>query len=280
MALLKKYNEEDFKNKVRSSNHAIHDTYAVNLENSPKKSYDNVIESNVKTFSTPEQHINARGIYNPSRNIKIDGEGLIDYSIPNIGSQDLKNMFPITDNSPEIKIPEDLIKFQIEVINSTNPSAGEILAFRAFLEDLSDDYTGGYNSYKYNGRAEKFYTYNEFSRSISFNFKIAAQSRDEMAPLYTKLNYLVAQTAPEYSSNGRMRGKFSRLTIGDWINGIPGFFESVSLKWNKSYPWEINLKEDTKQLPHVMDVSCKFTPIHDFAPSNDKNTPFILPYSK
>ena len=279
MALLKKYNEEDFKNKVRSSNHAIHEKYD-SLEDSRKESYDSIIANNVKTFSTPEQHINTRGVYNPSRNIKIDGEGLIDYSIPNKGSQDLKNMFPITDNSSEIDIPEDLIKFQIEVINSTNPSAGEILAFRAFLDDLSDDYTGGYNSYKYNGRAEKFYTYNEFNRSISFSFKIAAQSRDEMVPLYTKLNYLVAQTAPEYSSNGRMRGKFSRLTIGDWINGIPGFFESVSLKWNKSYPWEINLKGDTKQLPHVMDVSCKFTPIHDFAPSNDKDTPFILPYAK
>ena len=208
--------------------------------------------------------------------------GRVDYTAVFEGAQDLKNMFEITDNSPEIDIPEDLIKFQIEVINTTNPSEGEILAFRAFLDDLSDDYTGGYNSYKYNGRAEKFYTYNEFNRSISFSFKIAAQSRDEMAPLYTKLNYLVAQTAPEYSSNGRMRGKFSRLTIGDWINGIPGFFESVSLKWNKSYPWEISAggENDIKQLPHVMDVSCKFTPIHDFAPSNDKTTPFILPYSK
>ena len=208
--------------------------------------------------------------------------GRVDYTAVFEGAQDPKNMFEITDNSTEIDIPEDLIKFQIEVINSTNPSKGEILAFRAFLDDLSDDYTGGYNSYKYNGRAEKFYTYNEFNRSISFSFKIAAQSRKEMDPLYTKLNYLVAQTAPEYSSNGRMRGKFSRLTIGDWINGIPGFFESVSLKWNKSYPWEISAggENDIKQLPHVMDVSCKFTPIHDFAPSNDKTTPFILPYSK
>jgi hypothetical protein len=229
----------------------------------------------------PDKNIYQRlGIGNPGAPINLkEKEGNIDYSIPNPGTHDVKNMFPITDSNEGDSIPEDLIKFQIEVINSTAPSEGEILAFRAFLDDLSDDYTGGYNSYKYNGRAEKFYTYNEFDRNISFSFKIAAQTRQEMAPLYQKLNYLVAQTAPEYSSNGRMRGKFSRLTIGDWINNIPGFFESVGLKWNKNYPWEIDLNNDMDQVPHVLDVSCKFKPIHDFAPQNSKDSPFILPNS-
>jgi len=209
-----------------------------------------------------------------------EANGTIDYSVPSIGGQDAKNLFPITEKNNDsslLDIPQDLIKFHIEVINSTNPDVGDILAFRAYLDSLSDDYTGGYNSYKYNGRAEKFYTYNEFDRNISFNFKIAAQTLQEMKPLYQKLNYLVAQTAPEYSANGRMRGKFSRLTIGDWISNVPGFFESVGLSWNKNYPWEISLYNENDQHPHVLEVSCKFKPIHDFAPQNSKDTPFILP---
>jgi len=32
------------------------------------------------------------------------------------------------------------------------------------------------------------------------------------------------------------------------------------------------------QLPHQLDVSCKFKPIHDFAPENRKDAPFILPH--
>ena len=78
-----------------------------------------------------------------------------------------------------------------------------------------------------------------------------------------------------------MRGVFSRLTIGDWISEIPGFFTSVGLSWATSYPWEIQqdpegLDSDVKQYPHVLDVSCAFQPIHNFAPSNSTTTPFII----
>ena len=77
-----------------------------------------------------------------------------------------------------------------------------------------------------------------------------------------------------------MRGVFSRLTIGDWISEIPGFFTSVNLSWQTSYPWEIkldnDLDSDVDQYPHILDVSCNFQPIHDFAPSNSISTPFIF----
>ena len=76
-----------------------------------------------------------------------------------------------------------------------------------------------------------------------------------------------------------MRGVFSRLTIGDWMDEIPGFFTSVGLNWTTAYPWEIKqdpeLDKDVKQYPHILDVSCTFQPIHNFAPSNSKTTPFI-----
>ena len=83
---------------------------------------------------------------------------------------------------------------------------------------------------------------------------------------------LVAQTAPSYK-NGRMRTKYSRLTIGDWCNELPGFFESVNLSWKGSYSWEIDSEERLgtdgiriNQLPQNLDVDCSFKPIHDFAP--------------
>jgi hypothetical protein len=62
-----------------------------------------------------------------------------------------------------------------------------------------------------------------------------------MMPLYQKLNYLVAQTAPNYSSTGRIRTPFLKLTIGDWFNKLPGLITSVGLSWQKDYPWEIVL---------------------------------------
>ncbi len=178
----------------------------------------------------------------------------------------------------------DLIRFRIEALNGGDPTKSKVMVFRAFLDSFGDGYTGNWNSYKYNGRAEKFYTYDGFDRNINFSFKIAAQSRHEMMPLYRKLNYLVSQTAPEYN-NRRMRGSFCRVTIGSMIDRVPGFFSNIKLNWNKNYPWEITINEaegredydGILQMPHILDVSCTFKPIHTFAPQKSVHSPFILP---
>jgi hypothetical protein len=225
---------------------------------------------------------------------------------------DKVNALPIlvdTDVSPKLNsdlenASKDLVKFRFEIhryddtalLDATTPfnknihTGNHLIVFRAFLDKIGDDYKAGHNKHKYNGRAENFYTYASFDRKISLGFKIAAQSRWEMKPLYQKLNYLAAQTAPNYSSkSGRMRTPFMYLTVGDWFNRLPGVLSSVNLSWQKNYPWEIAIDKmyDPLQgnfvgkdknmlvLPHVLDVSINFMPIHSFAPNNSPQAPFI-----
>ena len=66
------------------------------------------------------------------------------------------------------------------------------------------------------------------------------------------------------------------------MNEIPGFFTGVTLGWSTAYPWEIRYDKDgadkdMNEYPHILDVSCEFQPVHNFAPSNSPTTPFILP---
>jgi len=103
-----------------------------------------------------------------------------------------------------------------------------------------------------------------------------------MKPLYRKLNYLASTTAPTYSNDGRMRGTFVRVNIGSLISNVPGFFNSIVLSWNKEYPWEIAMDSpengadsDMIVVPHILDVQCTFTPIHDFIPSTSIFKNFI-----
>ena len=101
-----------------------------------------------------------------------------------------------------------------------------------------------------------------------------------MKPLYRKLNYLVAQTAPNYSEvNGRIRTPFMKLTVGDYFKRVPGMLTSAVISWNKEYSWEIknhpDWDNDMKVLPHILDVSINFQPIHSFIPNNQITTPFI-----
>ena len=181
----------------------------------------------------------------------------------------------------------DFIKFYFNVIN---PVSNVRLAFRAFLDDYNDSYTGNWNKFNYAGRGEPFFTYQNFDRQINFSFKVAAQTRHELKPIYRKLNYLISSTAPTYGTGGRMRGTFVKATIGDLLrgndDGVPGFFNNLSISWQKDYPWELAMDEpelgqDTKmyELPHVLDVKCSFTPIHDFIPQTGTTSTFIMPYS-
>ena len=165
----------------------------------------------------------------------------------------------------------DFIKFNFQIIT---PEDTTFLYFRAFLTELSDSYTGAWDTTKYLGRAEDLYTYQGFSRSMNIGFNIAAASRQEMKPLYRKMAALASVTAPTYGGDGKfMRGTIAKVTVGDYIYEVPGIIESVNYTWNTDYNWEIAYQnvegqtdDDMQELPQIMDCSLTFKPIHNFVP--------------
>lgn len=171
----------------------------------------------------------------------------------------------------------DMIKFTFECMDNDSPGKAMGLVFRAFFDgQITDNHTAEYNTFKYLGRGETFRTYQGFNRTINFSFKIAAQTRDEMRPLYKKLNHLISQVYPDYSpKTNTMRGNVVKLTIGDYVYRMPGFIENVNVTIdNNNTPWEILLGEkdegDLRQLPHFVTVSCTFYPILDILPRREK----------
>ena len=60
-------------------------------------------------------------------------------------------------------------------LNDRSKGMNHIIAFRAFLDKIGDNFKASHNKYKYNGRAENFYTYASFDRKITLGFKIAAK---------------------------------------------------------------------------------------------------------
>ena len=235
---------------------------------------------------TREERVN---LGNPGKRLNraVDKKGRLDYTVYSPESVDKINALDIIRTKGDFTSQKyrDLIRFRIEAVDSDQPDEADSMIFRAFLDGYNDNYNASHNNIKYNGRGEEFYTYNSFTRKISFSFKIAAQSRHEMMPLYRKLNFLVSNVAPEYKAT-RMRTPFIRLTIGSLVDRTPGILNSISLKWDKNYPWEIALdgpekkKRDILVLPHVLDVNVSFTPIHNFLPQKSiTESPFILSHT-
>ena len=193
------------------------------------------------------------------------------------------------DESGNLLATKDIIKFAFECIDNDNPNGdtAAALIFRAFLDgQISDSNQASYNTFKYIGRGETFRTYQGFERSISFGFKMFAQSRQEMLPMYQKLNQLVSQVYPDYSANyNLMRGSVVKLTIGDYLYRVPGFLENVNVTIdNGNTPWEIVLDQykdlvpetDVKQLPHMVTIQCSFKPIMDILPRRQTiSNPFV-----
>ena len=168
---------------------------------------------------------------------------------------------------------DDIIKFAFEAISNDNPTKTTALVFRAFLSGISDNHSAEYNSFRYLGRGENFRTYQGFDRTVSFSFKIFAQSRPELRPMYEKLNYLTSQVYPDYSpTTSAMRAPIIKLTIGDYLYRTPGVLESINITIEDDSSWEIASLEGEKEsravgeLPHYLNVAVSFKPIMDILP--------------
>jgi hypothetical protein len=173
----------------------------------------------------------------------------------------------------------DLVKFSIGIIDNNLPDKRTYIHFRAFLDSMEDQYNAEWNNFKYMGRGENFYRYNGFNRSISLGWTVMAQSKEELIPMYQKLNFLASSLTPDFSANGYMRGNLAVLTVGGYLFEQPGIITSINYSIPQESPWEIGISDTAgfdntvKELPHMIKVTgFNFIPIHTFVPGLQKNT--------
>jgi hypothetical protein len=165
----------------------------------------------------------------------------------------------------------DTVPFYITVIDNDNQNDNVHIHFRAFIDSFNDAFAADWQAHRFMGRGDSFYTYQGENRSINTSFKVHAQSKQELIPMYNKLNYLASSVSPDYSQGGFMRGNFIQLTIGDYMVDVPGILNSFTLDIPTNYPWDIGRNKDGKKesaaLPMIINVSSfQFTPIYNFIP--------------
>ena len=249
----------------------------------------NSVNRNVRDFRTGPTSFNySSPTINKETRINLGNQGKnigkVSYSTIDRDKVDELNALDVSETRIDgTNAARDLAKFYFEIIT---PDEKKFLHFRAHIDSIDDSYSGDWDSHQYVGRAEEFFTYKGFKRDISVGFKISAQSRAEMKPLYKKMVYLASATAPTYQTGGAnfMRGTLARLTIGSYFSQIPGIITSVKYTWNTDYMWEIAMQnpengidDDQQELPMTLDCSISFKPIHDFAPQTGLKHFFTSP---
>ena len=146
------------------------------------------------------------------------------------------------------------------------------MAFRAIITNFDDSFTADWSAVNMVGRADPNYHYGSFSRGGSLTFDVYVTDRDELKPIYRKLNALASYTAPIYDGNSiAMIGPWMRLTVGDIHNQQPIVMTSVTYTYGMDTPWEINIEQDptNMQTPLRVSVSCQFNIIGNDIPQNN-----------
>ena len=80
--------------------------------------------------------------------------------------------------------------------------------------------------------------------------------------MYENLNKLSSTLLPDYSPNGFMRGNVTKLTIGKYIENLPGIITNLNYSVPMDNSWDIDIEV---QLPFYIEVNTfSFKPIHNF----------------
>ena len=75
----------------------------------------------------------------------------------------------------------------------------EIIAFHAFLDNVSDSFQADYTESEGYGRIGKVYTYKNTNRSISLNFKVISVNHNDFDEMWLKLNKVLMMLYPQYT---------------------------------------------------------------------------------
>jgi hypothetical protein len=172
-------------------------------------------------------------------------------------------------------LTQDFIKFYLtgpKLTAGNTTDTDHIIVFRAIINSLSDTFSPSWTAQSMIGRADPNYHYTQVTRDLQMDFTVYATDRDEIKPIWRKLNALAGYTAPTYDSGSiAMTAPFMRITIGDLFVQQAVIITSLTYTLHDSdTTWELNIENDATmmQTPHKIAVSLGLTPIMDYLPQN------------
>jgi len=138
---------------------------------------------------------------------------------------------------------DDLVAFFFyDVVNQ------KYIPFRATVKGISEGNTAFWDELRFIGRSDQLYSYNGFSRTLSFTFNIVISSLSELLPTWQKVNYMASCVKPSNYTRGDATGgnKHSKfivppmfmLTIGDLYKFQPIVVTSINVNIPDDATWE------------------------------------------
>ena len=144
------------------------------------------------------------------------------------------------------------------VFKGIDPFSGnqETWLFNGYMSGFKDNFTGTWNDVNYNGRAESFYIYNKFKRSVSFNLQMPCFNKTQLFEKHRALGQLASTTAGRYENNNLLGGVLLKVNVGRYLVGEYAILNSLSYDIPADASWDI---ADDALLSMYLNVSIDLT---------------------
>jgi hypothetical protein len=136
-------------------------------------------------------------------------------------------------------------------------------AFNAYMNGYKDNFDSTWNDVNYAGRAESFYIYNKFKRTVSFDLKIPCFNKIELYQKHRELGQLASVTAGSYKNDLLLGGVLIKINLGNYLVGEYAVLNSVNYSIPDDASWDI---ADDALLSMYIDASFSLTIVHKDLP--------------
>ena len=168
--------------------------------------------------------------------------------------------------SNDTNVNKDEIKLSFTPIDPfTGKSLGAI-RFLAYINTYSDSFDSGWGDVKYVGRAEKFYIFNDFQRTVSLDFTIPCFNQKELAIKHTELKKLASILAGKYQNQNLLGGIITKIKIGNYVDNQYCIITNLKFDPIQDSSWDLDYS-----LAFYIKVSLSITVIHDFLPQHGES---------
>jgi hypothetical protein len=168
-----------------------------------------------------------------------------------------------------------LDKDEIKVIFSPiQPFTGKEtpIQFLSYLTNYSENYDSDWGDTKYVGRAESFYIFKGFKKTVSLGLHVPCFNSDELTKNHAKLFKLGGKSlayalAGQYNENSLLGGVIIRLTVGNYLVKSPGIITSLKFDIVDGSSWDLS-----KKYAHILKIDIGFTVIGNELPVYESTT--------
>ena len=160
------------------------------------------------------------------------------------------------------------------VFRAVNPftSSEETWIFPAYMSGYKDNFDATWNDVNYAGRAESFYIYNKFKRTVNFNLKIPCFNKIELFEKHRALGQLASVTAGSYNGT-LLGGVLLKVNVGNYLKGEYAILNNVSYSIPDDASWDI---ADDALLSMYIDASFSLTIVHTKLPQYQQSGTGVL----